>query len=164
MPLTHCPFTVYAGIYRPTLQIRIINPHTGLSQRAYGLIDTGADECAVPAFYAILLGHNLQAGIPKTIYTGNGETVAFAHTTKFEIFNPFTGRLASSDEEFDEIHRPETLSRILDHFEFGGCVSPFQNLEAKDILPLLPIFLFFGWHERFYQLKRKTQCPFHHRQ
>jgi hypothetical protein len=94
MSLTHCPFTAYDGIYRPTAQIRIINPHTGLSQRGYGLIDTGADECAVPAFYAVLLGHNLRAGIPKTIYTGNGETVAFAHTTKFEIFNPFTGQVA----------------------------------------------------------------------
>ena len=94
MPLNHCPFTAYDGVHRPTLQIRIINPHTGISQRAYGLIDTGADECAVPAFYATLLGHDLKAGIPKTIYTGNGETVAFAHTTKFEIFNPFTGKVA----------------------------------------------------------------------
>ncbi len=93
MPLTDCPFTAYDGTYRPTLQIRIINPHTGLSQKAYGLIDTGADECAIPAFYAVLLGHDLRAGIRKTIYTGNGETVAFAHTTKFEIFSPFTGKV-----------------------------------------------------------------------
>jgi hypothetical protein len=94
MSLTRCPFTAYHGIYRPTLQIRIINSHTRLSQRSYGLIDTGADECAVPAFYATLLGHNLKAGIQKTIYTGNGEAIAFAHTTKFEIFDPFTGEVA----------------------------------------------------------------------
>jgi hypothetical protein len=94
MPLTDCPFTLWAdGIYRPTLQIRIINPHSGLSQRGYGIIDTGADECAVPASYANLLGHDLQAGRQKTVSTGNGETIAYAHTTKFEIFSPSTGQV-----------------------------------------------------------------------
>ena len=77
MPLTDCPFFLWAdGIYRPTLQIRIINPHTGLNLRAYGIIDTGADECAVPASYADLLGHNLQAGSQKMAATGNGQTIA----------------------------------------------------------------------------------------
>lgn len=94
MPLTDCPFAQYDGIYRPTLQIRIINPDTGLSQRTYGIIDTGADECAVPASYAKLLGHNLQAGGEKKVLTGNGQTIAYTHTTKFEIFNPATGIVA----------------------------------------------------------------------
>ena len=95
MPLFDCPFTLYQdGIYRPTLQIRIINPHTGMSQRTYGIIDTGADECAVPASYAGLLGHALKAGNQKNVSTGNGEAVAYTHTTKFEIFNPSTGRVA----------------------------------------------------------------------
>jgi hypothetical protein len=100
MPLTDCPFIVWAdGIYRPTLQIRIINPHTGLSQRTYGLIDTGADECAVPASYANLLGHDLQAGRQKTVSTGNGETIAYAHTTRFEIFDPSTGGVACTIDD-----------------------------------------------------------------
>ena len=100
MPLTDCPFTVWAdGIYRPTLQIRIINPHTSLSQRTYGLIDTGADECAVPASYASLLGHDLQAGRQKMVSTGNGETIAYAHTTRFEIFDPATGAVACTIDD-----------------------------------------------------------------
>lgn len=95
MSLVDYPFLLWAdGLYRPTFQIRIINPHTGLSQKGYGLIDTGADECAVPASYAALLGHNLQAGTPKTVSTGNGPTNAYAHTTSFEIFDPSTGQIA----------------------------------------------------------------------
>ena len=50
----------------------------------YGLIDIGADECAVPAHYAPLIGHDLQAGVQKSINTGNGVTIAYAHTLSFE--------------------------------------------------------------------------------
>jgi hypothetical protein len=39
------------------------------------------------------LGHNLQAGKQKIISTGNGETLAYAHTIRFEIFHPSTGEL-----------------------------------------------------------------------
>ncbi|MCL4322764.1 MAG: retroviral-like aspartic protease family protein [Deltaproteobacteria bacterium] len=69
---------------RPWLPVVIRNPHTDLSVRVWGLIDTGADDCAVPAEYATLLGHNLQAGIRKTINTGNGQTAAYAHTLCLE--------------------------------------------------------------------------------
>lgn len=69
---------------RPWLPVVIHNPHTKQSISVYGLIDTGADECAVPAGYAPLIGHNLQAGIAKTINTGNGPTTAYAHTLCFE--------------------------------------------------------------------------------
>lgn len=71
-------------IPRPWLPITILNPHTGQSIKVYGLIDTGADECAIPADYAPLIGHDLQAGIQKTINTGNGPTTAYAHTLCFE--------------------------------------------------------------------------------
>lgn len=100
MPIKNCPFTLCSGnIYRPILNIRIINPHSGKSYRTYGIIDTGADECAIPASYAYLLGHNLQAGQIKRIRTGNGETVAYAHTTKFEVFHPKTGKLLYTVED-----------------------------------------------------------------
>ena len=71
-------------IPRPWLPVVIHNPHTKQSISVYGLIDTGADECAVPAGYAPLIGHDLQAGIAKTINTGNGQTTAYAHTLCFE--------------------------------------------------------------------------------
>lgn len=72
-------------IPRPWLSVVIKNPHTGKSQRVLGLIDTGADECAIPAGYAPLLGHDLQAGTSKSINTGNGITTAYSHTLCFEI-------------------------------------------------------------------------------
>lgn len=71
---------------RPWLPVIIKNPHTNLNVPLYGLIDTGADECAIPAPYAPLLGHDLQAGIQKIINTGNGQTIAYAHTMCIEIF------------------------------------------------------------------------------
>jgi hypothetical protein len=94
MPICDCPLTLSAGgIFRPILPIRIINPHTGNHLRTYGLIDTGADDCAIPAGIAAVLGHNLLAGSTKDIATGNGITKAYAHTTKFEIFHPVTNDL-----------------------------------------------------------------------
>ena len=53
--------------------------------KVLGLIDTGADECALPASYAAILGHNLQAGTAKEINTGNGKTMAYSHTVRIEI-------------------------------------------------------------------------------
>ncbi|MBI3753531.1 MAG: hypothetical protein HY266_05715 [Deltaproteobacteria bacterium] len=96
MPLKDCPFLKLSkeDIPRPLLPINIINPHTGLSYATFGIIDTGADECAIPAGIASLLGHNLQSGSTKVIGTGNGETIAFAHTTKFEIYDPLSFKLA----------------------------------------------------------------------
>jgi len=96
MPLRNCPFLKLSedDIPRPILPIKIINPHTGLSYATFGIIDTGADECAIPAGIASILGHNLQAGSTKIIGTGNGETIAFSHTTKFEIYHPFSFKLA----------------------------------------------------------------------
>jgi hypothetical protein len=72
---------------RPWLPIVIENPHTDPPKiiRTYGLIDTGADECAIPAGYASLLGHDLQAGKQKTINTGNGPTVAYSHTLCIDV-------------------------------------------------------------------------------
>jgi hypothetical protein len=46
------------------------------------LIDTGADECALPASYAAILGHDLAAGKSKEIRTGNGITTAYSHTSR----------------------------------------------------------------------------------
>jgi hypothetical protein len=100
MPLKDCPFTECSGaIYRPILHIRLVNPHTGIGTRTYGIIDTGADECAVPASFAQLIGHNLQAGSTKSINTGNGVTIAYTHTTKFEIYHPRTGNLIYTVED-----------------------------------------------------------------
>ena len=89
MPITEYPF-LKAGVHllsRPMLYLRVTNPHSGLHIDIAGLIDTGADECALPAVYAELLGHNLQAGKPKNIGTGNGITTAYSHTCNVQIFD-----------------------------------------------------------------------------
>lgn len=65
---------------KPWLPITIINPHTGKKIKTYGLIDTGADECALPASFADRLGHKLQKGALKEINTGNGTTIAYSHS------------------------------------------------------------------------------------
>ena len=89
MPIDNFPFTeIRVGRCCPCLHVRIINPDTGANFLTSGLIDTGADECAIPALYAPILGHDLCAGTPKQINTGNGKTVAYSHTTKFEILHP----------------------------------------------------------------------------
>ena len=100
MPIRDFPFTCIqrGGAPRPWLPIRITNTATGLSQNTYGLIDTGADECALPASYASLLNHNLQAGVERTIQTGNGLTTAYSHTTSITILN-FQGEPAITIDE-----------------------------------------------------------------
>jgi predicted aspartyl protease len=72
---------------RPWLFIRVKNPDTGHSFPTAGLVDTGADECCLPASYADLLGHNLTAGTVKKINTGNGITTAYGHTCTVEILD-----------------------------------------------------------------------------
>ncbi|MEW6557607.1 MAG: hypothetical protein AB1349_09665 [Elusimicrobiota bacterium] len=54
-------------ILRPWLPVVIINPHTDKKMRVLALIDTGADECALPASYAAILGHTLNAGKIKKL-------------------------------------------------------------------------------------------------
>jgi predicted aspartyl protease len=77
-----------SDIPRPWLPVTITNPHTGKSVTVLGLVDTGADECAIPASYAAILGHNLQAVPQKDISTGNGVTAAYPHTVSIK-FNDF---------------------------------------------------------------------------
>ena len=78
MPAIEYPFirATPTSPFRPMLRIRISNRHTGQRLNTVGLIDTGADECAMPAGFASILGHDLQAGEVKYIATGNGITPA----------------------------------------------------------------------------------------
>ena len=87
MNLSDIPFTKLGpdDIPRPWLPVTIVNPHTNKNLKVLGLVDTGADECALPASYAIILGHNLQLGTPKEINTGNGKTLAYSHTVNIRI-------------------------------------------------------------------------------
>lgn len=87
MPVRNYPFsaTRQGGIARPYLPVTIINPERGNRIKIFALIDTGADECALPASFAPMRGHNLQAGEQKKINTVNGMTVAYRHTSRLEL-------------------------------------------------------------------------------
>lgn len=87
MDIIKKPFMIITagGIARPILPVIIKNPVTKQELRTYAMIDTGADDCAFPASYALLTGHNLLAGNQKAIGTGNGITNAYAHTISLEI-------------------------------------------------------------------------------
>jgi clan AA aspartic protease len=81
VPVRNYPFTIIrpGDVARPYLPITVKNPDTNKQIQVYALIDTGADECAFPASFASLLGHNLLAGQQKKISTGNGITIAYSH-------------------------------------------------------------------------------------
>jgi predicted aspartyl protease len=81
------PFKTLASgqISRPCLEVDLKNPHTDKSISVLALIDTGADECAMPSELAGLLGHNLTKGKPKPIRTGSGVSTAYSHTVDIKI-------------------------------------------------------------------------------
>ena len=98
---------------RPWLIIQIENPHAGRSLPTIGLIDTGADECCLPASHADFLGHNLLAGTPKVINTGNGPTTAYSHTCTIKIFD---SKLLFEHNRLQVVHTiDETLIDFMEH-------------------------------------------------
>lgn len=89
MPIVEYPFTILSpgAPPRPMLPIRIHNPDTGMIYRTWGLIDTGADDCAIPAAVAPAIGHKLDAGRPSTIGTAGGNATVYAHVTHIDILS-----------------------------------------------------------------------------
>jgi len=80
-------------IARPYLPVTILNQKKNKEINVYALIDTGADECALPASLAPLLGHNLKSGYQKKINTGNGLTVAYSHRIRIKAFDFITNEV-----------------------------------------------------------------------
>jgi predicted aspartyl protease len=76
---------------RPYIPVTISNPHGDNAISVFALVDTGADECALPASFAPLLGHHLEKGLIKKIGTGNGTTVAYAHKSRIVMSDFSTG-------------------------------------------------------------------------
>ena len=73
------------AVARPYISVTLSNPVARQSIMVYALVDTGADECALPASFASLLGHHREKGVQKKIETGNGMTVAYAHTSRISM-------------------------------------------------------------------------------
>jgi len=74
-------------VARPYLPVSIVNPENNKLLNVFALVDTGADECALPASFALPLSHDLQSGRPKKVSTGNGMTIAYGHTVCIKIFD-----------------------------------------------------------------------------
>jgi len=72
-------------IPRAYLPLIVANSKTKKSFSTYGIIDTGADECAFPPDIAKELGLNLKEGKLKVINTGNGRFVAYSHKVSIDI-------------------------------------------------------------------------------
>jgi predicted aspartyl protease len=89
MLVENYPFTTTrpGDIPRPYLPITIINPENGKRLNVFALIDTGADEIALPASFAQPLGHKLESGYQKKISTGNGITISYDHTINIVVFD-----------------------------------------------------------------------------
>ena len=89
MHVRNYAFSALGGISYPSpmLPLRITNPHTGKSLLAWGLVDTGASQFAIPATMAPILGHNLELGQTLPISTGNGTAAAYLHTTQIDILS-----------------------------------------------------------------------------
>ena len=88
MPIKNCPFSCIDDNFpRPWLPIIIVNPHTGKEYKTYGLVDTGSDGCAIPAFIATELGHDLLKGNKRNTGTAGGKADVYSHTTVIEIYD-----------------------------------------------------------------------------
>jgi hypothetical protein len=89
MPIRNCPIITFDGDNKAILlPIKILNPYSGRLIKTFGLIDTGASDCAIPAFLATMLGHDLIKGITKQTSTGNGLATAYRHTSTIIIYHP----------------------------------------------------------------------------
>lgn len=115
MPLDNCPFSALPDDAIPKLYLPVIiyNPQTGLSLSTYGQIDTGADECAIPAWIAKELGHSFKKGKPSDIITGNGGSQAFKHTTTIEILHPKTKRVVYTLTDVPIDYMPKLTTTLL---------------------------------------------------
>lgn len=117
MPIRNYPFSTTrpGDVPRPYLPVTLINPDTEKHLKVMALIDTGADECALPASFAPILGHDLQAGVERRINTGNGVTIAYAHTLRIKI-KGFTTRDVMIDF-MPNLHTPLLgVKSLLGHF------------------------------------------------
>jgi len=88
MPIINYPFTRLGlySLFQPFLTIEVVNPENGFSQQMPALIDTGADECTIPGFYATKLSLPLEKGEPKSFLTARGDATAYGHRCTINIF------------------------------------------------------------------------------
>jgi len=69
--------------YRPIMPLELLHDTKNINVLA--LVDTGADECLFPGEFAIILGHNLTKGNPRTFAGIGGAITGYLHQTDVKI-------------------------------------------------------------------------------
>lgn len=101
MIISNRPFTQESPetFARPLLDIVIKNPSNKKFVKALGLIDTGADRCALPPYIAKLLGYDLKTGKHDRVITAKKMADVYAHPTII-TFDHFPSNPASGVAQF----------------------------------------------------------------
>ncbi len=104
MPVRNHPLTIQnrgERFLRPYLSVRAFCSETHHGREGYlqkgqlimGLVDTGADTCAMPLSYASLIGHVVENGETGSVITaGSGDIKTVIHTCSFDLLCPRTKR------------------------------------------------------------------------
>lgn len=103
MPIRNSQIRSIGNSTTVMLPIRILSSHTNKACKTWGLIDTGATECVIPAAIAKMLGYDVEKGEPKKITTGNGEVQAYRHAFSITFYHP-------DDPETKVIHTLDNVS------------------------------------------------------
>lgn len=87
MPVKNQPFRAFrpGDQPRPLLYVRYRNLVNNSHLQSWALIDTGADDCVLPAAFAPILGFNLEEGDRFPIVGVSGHAIAYRHPIVIEI-------------------------------------------------------------------------------
>jgi hypothetical protein len=86
------------SIARPLIPIALKNPKTADSFLTYGIIDTGADICAIPADFAKILNCNLNSNKMKKVLTANGEANVLSYPIEINIYRDQSDHIVLREE------------------------------------------------------------------
>ncbi len=91
MPIRDEALRKVSGLYyHAFVPITITNPANDKFIHTYGMLDTGASCCNIPAAMARRLGHNVEKGKENITLGAGGDTVGYLHTAKIEMMHPTT--------------------------------------------------------------------------
>jgi len=125
MPIDKFPFLRLGpdSPWQPMLLIELSNPANGFSVPALALVDTGADDCVVPEFYASRLGHDLEncKGKPREVMGIGGCAMAYTHTSGIKIFAT-TGTCDDPHVDYNKVVYSQ--EKVLINFVKGYNVPP----------------------------------------
>jgi len=89
MPIRNCPIIQFdkRDLY-VKLPITIINPQNQKTYNTYGIIDTGATKCVIPAAIIGILGFDTTNCKDVSVMTGSGQSIAHCLITSMIIRHP----------------------------------------------------------------------------